>query len=98
MSEKIPLVDFPGTVRLAHNRSMRPPKKSAAELLGPAYPPGMTTARQIVIDFLQARVDVNNARMMFIMDNTPENLRAWVDADAKLADLHESDYYPAEPK
>jgi len=57
----------------------------------------MTTARQIVTDFLKARVAANNARLTFILDQTPENLTAWVNADAALDDLHDADYYPATP-
>jgi len=73
------------------------PIKSARELLPAAYPPPMTTARQIVTDFLTARVAANNARLTFILDQTPENLTAWVNADAALDDLHDADYYPAVP-
>ena len=73
------------------------PIKSARELLPAAYPPEMTTARQIVTDFLKARVAANNARLTWTLDQTPENLTAWVNADATLEDLHDADYYPAVP-
>lgn len=61
------------------------------------YPPAMTTARRIVTDFLKARVAANNARLTFILNQTPENLTAWVNADCALEDLHDADYYPAVP-
>ena len=67
--------------------------QSAAQLLGPAYPGTMTTAREITLNFLKARMAINNARMAFIIDPTPANMTAWTDAEEALDDLHMIDYY-----
>ena len=42
-------------------------------------PPSM--ARQLVIDFLRARLAANNARMEFLLDPSPENMTAWATAE-----------------
>jgi len=47
----------------------------------PAGGPGITPARQIVLDFLHARLEANNARIAFILDPTPANMTAWADAE-----------------
>ena len=47
----------------------------------------ISTARQIVVDFLRARLAANNARIAFLLDPTPENMTAWADAEnAALGD------------
>lgn len=53
----------------------------AADLLPPAYPPAPTLVRQIVVDFLVARLAANNARIHWLLAGTPEALTAWVDAE-----------------
>jgi len=40
-----------------------------------------TPARQIVLDFLRARLEANNARIAFILDPTPANMTAWATAE-----------------
>jgi len=40
-------------------------------------------AREIVLDFLRARLAANNARIAFLQDPTTENMTAWADAENK---------------